>query len=342
MSSVSDFLFNQKQRHCLTQKIGLYIKNDYASFDAAHQLLNDPEFDADIAAAIADPTTAESKAFTALVEKSINLFLGLMPFSSSARRHKLGDFLATTRYVGRFKNFDTVSPDPIGSSRELESGQHMKTAVGSVGEFYVPAGKRQHTSKEDREVKKNEERTATGIVVRRNFNPTGTLEIYNIDTGTRVNRCRVKLLRQPSAALKAQIYVHSLLPLTLSNKRAKTPSEAPQHDPSRPAVVNDTEDRRGENDAPNQVEEPSLVDEDAQSTDVNPDLPVVRSTDDTTTLRMWQLLLRLQTRMNSLRKTTIIISLQMIYWRRVGPHNKNIQSSQLQAGVLDDTTTQNN
>jgi hypothetical protein len=150
------------------------------------------------------------------------------------------------------------SPREIVEGKKLEFDQHIKTSLGTVGEFYIPAGKRQHTSKEDREVKKNEERTATGIVIGRNFDPTGTLEIYNVDTGTRVNRCKVKLVRQPSAALKAQLRALStdnevvpedmILPvprMTQSSKRDST-SQA-LLDPSRPPDVTDTEERRGEN-----------------------------------------------------------------------------------------------
>ena len=131
-------------------------------------------------------------------------------------------------------------------------------------------------------------------MVRRNFDSTGTLEIYNLDTGTRVNRCKVKLLRQPSAALRAQIRALTpsskevveediILPvprITQSSKRATSSSDAPL-DPSSPSVVTDTEDSRGENDASDPVVEQSHRDEDTQSTDADPDIPDVRSTDDT-------------------------------------------------------------
>ena len=191
------------------------------------------------------------------------------------------------------------SPREIVEGKKLEFDQHIKTSLGSVGEFFVPPGKRQLTSKEDREVKKNEERTATGIVVRRNFDPTGTLEIYNLETGTRVNRCKVKLLRQPSNALRAQIRALTptnnevveedmILPvprMTQSSKRATSSDEeqAPL-DPSSPTLVNDNEDSRGENnntDASDRVVEQSQRDQDELSTDAVTDLPVVRSTDDT-------------------------------------------------------------
>jgi hypothetical protein len=187
------------------------------------------------------------------------------------------------------------SPREIVEGKKLEYDQHIKTPLGTVGEFYIPAGKRQ-LSKDDREVKKNEERTATGIVIGRNFDPTGSLEIYNIDSGTRVNRCKVKMVRQPSAALKAQIRALTpikeviaddmILPvprITQSTKRANIPP-API-DTSQSSEVTDTDNCRGENtnDASGDVVEQSRDETDPQSTDAeDPDLPVVRSTDDTT------------------------------------------------------------
>lgn len=197
------------------------------------------------------------------------------------------------------------SPREIVQGKKLEYDQHIKTAVGTVGEFFVPPTKQQGTSKEDREVKKNEERTATGIVIKRNFDATGTLEIYNIDEGTRVNRCRVKLIRQPSTALKSKL--HALAPakvvvdedmflpvpkMTSSSKRSRqtNPTDAPLEAPAPPQVTtDDSEDRRGDNiiDASSPMvelqQDNTLLDNpsEPQSTDVeNDDMPSVRSTDD--------------------------------------------------------------
>jgi hypothetical protein len=189
------------------------------------------------------------------------------------------------------------SPREIVEGKKLTFDQHIKTSLGTIGEFFIPPGQRQPSTKEERDVKKNEERTATGIVIGRNFDPTGTLTIYNIDSGTRVNRCKVKLVRQPSAALKSQIRALTpttkevvaddmILPvprITQSTKRSNTSQDAPL-DPSLPTVVTDTEERRGDNnDASDQVvEQTSHRDEDTRSTDADdPDMPAVRSTDDT-------------------------------------------------------------
>ena len=150
------------------------------------------------------------------------------------------------------------SPREIVEGKKLEFDQHIKVPVGTIGEFYIPPSKRQQTSKEDRDVKKNEERTATGIVIGRNFDSTGTLEIYNIDTGTRVNRCKVKLVRQPSNALRAQIKALSppnevveqdqILPINRLTQSTRSVSDARLDLPD--PVVTDTDDRRGEhNDA---------------------------------------------------------------------------------------------
>lgn len=126
--------------------------------------------------------------------------------------------------------------------------QHIKKSLGAVGEFYTPQGQRQYSSNGDRDTKKNEERTATGIVIGRNLDPTGTLEIYNIDSGTKVNRCRIKLLRQPSTDNDPD------MPSVRSTEDIITaaPTEAIEKD-GQSTVDNDTEDgepkNRSEDDA---------------------------------------------------------------------------------------------
>jgi hypothetical protein len=186
------------------------------------------------------------------------------------------------------------SPREIVEGKKLEFDQHIKTQLGTVGEFYLPSGQRQHTSKDERDAKKNEERTVTGIVVGRNLDPTGTLEIYNIESGSRVNRCKVKIIRQPSAALKTQIRQLTptkevveediVLPvprLTQSTRRGATaPTDAPL-DPSRPQTVTDAADRRGENN--DASKNPEVEHSDPKSTDSEDhDEPIVRSTDAST------------------------------------------------------------
>lgn len=96
-------------------------------------------------------------------------------------------------------------------------------------------------------MKKNEERTATGIVVGRNIDETGTLAIYNIDTGTRVNRCKTKLVRQPSGALRAQIKALAVLrevvddDLVIPGTRL-TQSTRPLHRSDAPLATSDLPD----------------------------------------------------------------------------------------------------
>jgi hypothetical protein len=41
-------------------------------------------------------------------------------------------------------------------------------------------------------ISKNEERTATGIVIGRNYDPAGILKVYMIDSSTVVNRAKLK------------------------------------------------------------------------------------------------------------------------------------------------------
>jgi hypothetical protein len=172
------------------------------------------------------------------------------------------------------------SPREIVEGKKLEFDQHIKVPVGTVGEFYIPASKRDSSNKEDREVKKNEERTATGIVIGRNFDSTGTLDIYNIDTGSRVNRCKVKLVRQPSTALKAQIRALAppnevveddlLLPVARLTQSTRSTSDA-RLDPPDP-VVTDTDHRGENNDASDPVVELKQVppeDEAPLSTDTD-------------------------------------------------------------------------
>ena len=84
----------------------------------------------------------------------------------------------------------------------------------------------------------------------------GTLEIQNIDIGTRVNRCKAKLVRQPSAVYQAQIKVdeHLVLPVsrqTQPTRPQQARSEAPLASPDPPEVANETGNRRGVEDASN-------------------------------------------------------------------------------------------
>ena len=69
------------------------------------------------------------------------------------------------------------SPREIVEGKKLHFSQHLKVPVGTIGEFFIPPSQRQSNSTEEREQKKNEERTATGIVIGRNLDPTGTLDI---------------------------------------------------------------------------------------------------------------------------------------------------------------------
>ena len=195
------------------------------------------------------------------------------------------------------------SPREIVEGKKLEFDQHVKVPVGTVGEFYIPQSKRDSTSKEDREVKKNEERTATGIVIGRNFDSTGTLDIYNIDTGNRVNRCKVKLVRQPSTALKQQIRAlappnevvenDQLLPVARLTQSTRSVSDARLDQPD--PVVTDTEDRRGDTDASDPVveqqqvpteDEPPLSTDTAKATEPNEAAPTESIEKEQSTVQM--------------------------------------------------------
>lgn len=143
------------------------------------------------------------------------------------------------------------SPREIVEGKKLEFDQHIKIPLGTVGDFFIPPTKRASSSHEDREVKKNEERTATGIVIGRNFDAMGTLDIYNIDSGTRVNRC--KLIRQLHALAPPNEVVEKdlILPVErLTNSTRKATAKDRQLKPPDPTDVTDADDRRGEdNDA---------------------------------------------------------------------------------------------
>jgi hypothetical protein len=58
---------------------------------------------------------------------------------------------------------------------------------------------------DQREQRKNEERTATGIVIQRNYDSTGTLRAFLLATGEKVNRAQLKVTRGESTELKRAI-----------------------------------------------------------------------------------------------------------------------------------------
>jgi hypothetical protein len=92
-------------------------------------------------------------------------------------------------------NSKTVNrtPEQIITGRKLYFTEHLRVSLGAVGEFYNPTDKTMHAaSLDEREQRKNEERTATGIVIKRNFDATGTLQVYLLETGIIVNRARMK------------------------------------------------------------------------------------------------------------------------------------------------------
>lgn len=103
------------------------------------------------------------------------------------------------------RNTLSRSPREIVEGTKISFDQHLKVPLGLVGEFRVPEGTHTAHGEEEREALKNESRTATGIVVRRNLDSHGTLQVYLIDTGKFVNRAKLLQARRQSADLRKQL-----------------------------------------------------------------------------------------------------------------------------------------
>ena len=121
-----------------------------------------------------------------------------------------------------------------------------------MGEFRVPTGTHVHTDPEKKEQLKFEERTATGIVVKRNLDSHGTLQVYLLETGRIVNRAKLLQERTHTSELKKQLErltptrevaeedLLRICPKLSSRKRRRDPRD---------------ETRRGERNVPEQIDE---------------------------------------------------------------------------------------
>ena len=129
------------------------------------------------------------------------------------------------------------TPRDIVEGRKLTQDQHLSVPLGLVGEFRVPTGTHVHTDPEKKEQLKFEERTATGIVVRRNLDSHGTFQVYLLETGRFVNRAKLLQERTHTSELKrtlehlaptrevAEEDVLRLCPKLSSRKRLRNPRD---------------------------------------------------------------------------------------------------------------------
>ena len=97
------------------------------------------------------------------------------------------------------------TPREIVEGKKLAHDQHLNVPLGLVGEFRVPSGTHIHSDPEKKEQLKFEERTATGIVVRRNLDSHDTLQIYMLYTGRVVNRTKLLHERTHTSDLRKQL-----------------------------------------------------------------------------------------------------------------------------------------
>jgi hypothetical protein len=97
------------------------------------------------------------------------------------------------------------TPRDLVEGRKITHDQHLRVPLGLVGEFRVPQGTHANTTPGEQEQLKNENRTATGIVVKRNLDSHGTLQVYLIDSGRFVNRAKLIIERTRTAELKRQL-----------------------------------------------------------------------------------------------------------------------------------------
>ena len=97
------------------------------------------------------------------------------------------------------------TPRDIVEGKKIAQDQHLRVPLGLVGEFRVPTGTHVNDASEEKEQLKNESRTATGIVVKRNLDSHGSLQVYLIDSGRFVNRAKLRLERTHTNELRRQL-----------------------------------------------------------------------------------------------------------------------------------------
>jgi hypothetical protein len=97
------------------------------------------------------------------------------------------------------------TPRDIVEGRKITQDQHLRVPLGLVGEFRVPHGTHANTTQGEQEQLKNENRTATGIVVKRHLDSHGTLQVYLIDSGRFVNRAKLVVERTHTIDLRRQL-----------------------------------------------------------------------------------------------------------------------------------------
>ena len=112
-------LFNQLQRHSTARKLAALVRNNAAAFAQFLILCTEPQIEAMLQAALANPMAAASRTLIAKLESCMSMAGGLVPFSAVSRRGKMGDFIAAMRHLQPALWFNTVSPDPLGDAGAL-------------------------------------------------------------------------------------------------------------------------------------------------------------------------------------------------------------------------------
>jgi uncharacterized membrane protein YgcG len=116
------------------------------------------------------------------------------------------DDIASTWNIRPNTKTCSQSPMTMIEGKKLYADQHLLVSLLDVGEFLNPLTVQMRAATdEEKEQQKNEERTATGIVIKRNYDPTGTVTVYMIESGSTVNRVKMRTPCQHTGELRRQL-----------------------------------------------------------------------------------------------------------------------------------------
>ena len=110
--------------------------------------------------------------------------------------HLLEDCARMNNILPNARLNHSKSPREIVEGLKLEFKAHIKAPFGTYAEFRVP-----HL----RDLQANEERTATGIIVGRNLDETGTFKVWLLESEELVNRASILKELYPTAEARLRI-----------------------------------------------------------------------------------------------------------------------------------------
>jgi hypothetical protein len=122
------FIFNQKQRHAVTNNVSAKITSNPRLIASLSQLINAPNFNDRLAEAIAQPTSPAARSLLNDVMPAIKLTGKRIPFGPIERGECLSELYAYCQFFGLPTWFWTVSPNDIGSSMVMRIGAMVKAS----------------------------------------------------------------------------------------------------------------------------------------------------------------------------------------------------------------------